>query len=91
LSPIQSWNLILPSVVCASKSGAMSLIARAIISSAKSRQNLMGLAHCLELARRFKRACAQSFSTADGSSQKTLLGLTRNSNALRANKPRIFR
>src|SRR3984885_16298169 len=26
--PIQSWNLILPSVVCASKSGAVSLIAR---------------------------------------------------------------
>src|SRR5882672_10052589 len=30
LSPIQSWNLIIPSVVCASKSGAVSLIARAI-------------------------------------------------------------
>src|SRR6185437_9154024 len=30
LLPIQSWNLILPSVVCASKSGAVSLIASAM-------------------------------------------------------------
>jgi hypothetical protein len=32
-SPIHSWNRILPSVVSASKSGAVSLIAKDIIAS----------------------------------------------------------
>ena len=36
LSPIQSWKRILPSVVSASKSGAVSLIASAMMSLLKT-------------------------------------------------------
>src|SRR5438309_11088214 len=42
--PIQSWNLILPSVVWASKSGAVSLIARVItLAPSRARKSIRGL------------------------------------------------